>query len=1265
GTLTTNGCGLVTVSGGKYFCFPGGGYQPDTYTYTDPYGNIFTISAEGTLESVRDLNDNLLTIGPNGIMSSEGGLQVPFVRDAQGRITQIADPLGNVYDYEYDAAGDLVSVSLPDLETPIRYTYAPEHLFRTVIDPRGTTIATNSYYPDGRLQSQTDALNHTYHYAYDLTARTTTLTNPDGGIVTSTYDSYGSLLREVDPLRHVTSYTYDANHNQLTKTDGLGHTTHFTYDDKGHRTTVRNAHAETYAQTYNQYGGVTSRTDPLGRQQTVQYDDRFNPRSTSDDLGILGTFEFDGRGMFQVLSNANGHQQSYTHDAYGNLASETDAMGHTKSYTYDSMGRLFSWTDALGHTTRQERDALGYLRAITDTLGQVTRYEYDSAGNRTAIVDPAGHRTEYRYDAGNRLIQVVYPDGTTKQTTYDFRDKPLTEIDQAGRVTRYEYDLVGQLLRVTTAYGTPDAATVQYGYDAAGRQVSITDALSHTITYEYDAVDNLLKVTNPLGQATTYTYDDANQRLSTTDPEGHTTRYRYNARGYQTLVTYADGTTLQQSYDGLGNLLSRTDEAGHTTQFGYDAMNQLTVVTNSLGHPTHYTYDELGNLTAQTDVNGHTTTFAYDPLGRRISRRLPLGMTESYGYDVVGSLIAKTDFNSHTTTYTYDAMNRLTAKIPDPRLAEPAITFSYTRTGQRATMADASGITSYTYDAQECLIRKEAPAGTLSYSYDAAGNLLSIASSNPGGTSVAYTWDAAYRLKTATDQLGTTQYAYNAVGNKLNSIYPNGVQSSYTYNNRNQLTIVSTGYENTPIASYTYSLAPTGHRLGVTELDGRDVSYTYDALHRLTDEVITGSPNGAADGHIQYALDPVGNRLSRTSTLDALPTAASSYDANDRVAGEDYDTNGNLVNSDSTSRRYDFENRLKEFNGGTVRFVYDGDGNLAAMTVLGETTTYLVDDLNPTGYTQVVEELTNGVVQRVFTYGDELISQRQQLAGTWTTSFYGYDGHGSVRMLTTESGRATDQYTYDAFGNLISSSGNTPNAHLYAGERYEANSGSYFLRARYYNPISGRFLSMDPYPGDFSNPLTLHKYLYVHGDPVNNLDPSGLYALSDYTVTKTETSTRAQTTVKPLGFATLCILTFVTTMAFPTDLNLPCGVQRETCENSEYSNFVRCDELPYWYRYYSVEDALDTLKEAVGDWDITAIDSQDANRGSGPCPNPPYVGGQHYDVMGPDWNKREAGVKGATKYYTAIVECKCCDDAYGEAILDTKCGIENPLYRDY
>jgi hypothetical protein len=134
---------------------------------------------------------------------------------------------------------------------------------------------------------------------------------------------------------------------------------------------------------------------------------------------------------------------------------------------------------------------------------------------------------------------------------------------------------------------------------------------------------------------------------------------------------------------------------------------------------------------------------------------------------------------------------------------------------------------------------------------------------------------------------------------------------------------------------------------------------------------------------------------------------------------------------------------------GLVTLAYDGDGNRVSETEGGVTTNYLVDTQNPTGYAQVVDELQSGTVARTYSFGLERISETQSISGTSATSFYGYDGHGSVRQLTNSTGAVTDTYDYDAFGNIVNSTGSTPNNYLFAGEQYDPALSLYYNRARY------------------------------------------------------------------------------------------------------------------------------------------------------------------------------------------------------------------------
>jgi len=392
------------------------------------------------------------------------------------------------------------------------------------------------------------------------------------------------------------------------------------------------------------------------------------------------------------------------------------------------------------------------------------------------------------------------------------------------------------------------------------------------------------------------------------------------------------------------------------------------------------------------------------------------------------------------------------------------------------------------------------PEGTLSYTYFPTGKVETIQSSNAHGVSAAYTWDDQNRLQTVVDNNlpgnNLTTYSYDNASNVATVKIPNGLTSTFTYDALNRLTELSTP----PVADYKYTLGLTGNRTNATEQSGRALQWSYDNIYRLTGETIAGDPanNGGDNGSATYTLDPVGNRTSAASTLSGIDPIAGSYNPNDQLSSETYDANGNVTNTGGMSYTYDSENHMltASGNGKSISMIYDAFGNRVAKTVNGVTTQYLVeDDVNPTGYPQVVEELTGGAVTRQYTYGLQRISENLSPAvtgnSTRTPSFYVYDGGGSVRNLTNSAGAITDEYEYDAYGNSFTKQGTTPNNYLYRGEQYDPDLGLYYLRTRYYNPTTGRFLSRDPLDGRALDPASLHKYLYADGDPVNGIDPSG------------------------------------------------------------------------------------------------------------------------------------------------------------------------------
>ena len=239
--------------------------------------------------------------------------------------------------------------------------------------------------------------------------------------------------------------------------------------------------------------------------------------------------------------------------------------------------------------------------------------------------------------------------------------------------------------------------------------------------------------------------------------------------------------------------------------------------------------------------------------------------------------------------------------------------------------------------------------------------------------------------------------------------------------------------------------------------------------------MVSANANGV---NIGYRYD----EANRLASVDASSAQILNFASQIRATGYTYDFNGNTTVSfglTAQSDVYDFEDRLiirHKPDGSTINLSYDADGLrrqktlLDASSLLVSATGYLLDGNNPTGYAQVVEEYKNtaaGTTSSVYTYGTNLVSVGRIIpnAPSAVVSYFTYDGLGSVRQLTDATGAVTDTWDYDAFGNIISRTGTTENAYLYRGEQYDTDLGMYSLRARFYNPNTGRFWNQDSYEG--------------------------------------------------------------------------------------------------------------------------------------------------------------------------------------------------------
>jgi RHS repeat-associated protein/uncharacterized repeat protein (TIGR01451 family) len=1124
GDLTANSCGLLTVSGGSYFCFPGGLYSATGFTYTDPYGNVFVMNADGDLRSIQDLNGNLLTFTEDGILSSTG-LNVSFERDSQGRITSITDPEDVEYSYTYNADGDLEQVILPDTSTPIQYTYYAGHFFKEASNARGYVAAQTTYDTNGRLLSISDELGQTTHFAYNLTSRTTTKTQPDGGVVVSTYAAQGNLLSEVDPLGRTTTNTYDANHNRLTSTDDLGNTTSYTYSANGHVTSVTNPMHETVSGTPNQYGVFTSIHDGAGRIKNFDLDSAMNLSSVSDATGTIASFSWNSQGNPLTITDGEGSTTTFSYDASGNVLTKTNASDETIRYTYDLMGRKLTETDARGYTTTYTYDALGHILTITNPLGGTTSYTYDNDGNMLTETDPEGRTIYSAYDALGRLIEITYPDSSTETYTYDWRDNIITETDRDGVATRFTYDEAGQLVSITYAAGTADEGAVIYIYDDGGRRIKEIDPLGNVTTYTFDSAGRQLTKTDPLNRTTTYIYDKASQLIASIDANNHRIDHAYNSRGQLVLETYSDGSTVQYSYDGRGQRTNITDQAGKITRNFYDDAGRLSMVVNPNNEATSYSYDENGNLLTITDANGHQTSFTYDALNRQTRKTWPDNSYEEMHYDQAGNLVEHQLNDGHINSYIYDDLNQLTA-INYFDGTNVAIT--YTPGGQVRTVTDNRGTTTYSYDGANRLVQMLDPStGSVEYGYDRAGNRLTL--TTPIGTT-GYTYDAAQQLIAVTDSAGgTTTLAYNPNGQRAVLALPNGITTTYTYDAVDRLTdIVQTNALGDILNSYRYTLDPIGNRTIVRYQDGSGINWRYDDADRLIRETTLDTAGGNVQD-VAYAYDPVGNIIQKTTNGTAVSYTYNELDQLQAAGTTEYryDARGNLIEiqdgTDVRSFTWDAADRLIAAtypDGMSAAYQYDWQGRRVMKQIGTDSTHYLWDITSQ--YGDVVAEFDGSgapLVEYVLA-GPSLIGE---VRGD-NASYLLTDGQGSIRTVTNNVGTITNEYSYEAYGSLLASAGTTPNSYRYTAQQFDTETGLYSLRARYYDPSAGRFLSRDTAPFETSNPAAINRYVYAASNPITYQDPTGHTTTTlQYPLTLQISASTVIKVVAAVGYAVGCL----------------------------------------------------------------------------------------------------------------------------------------------
>ena len=541
-------------------------------------------------------------------------------------------------------------------------------------------------------------------------------------------------------------------------------------------------------------------TEPHARRsKTFQFDALGNLTNVIDELSheIAYTFDSNGNRLTESQSRTTftGGTATvlteWTYDAANRVIETIDAEGDTNAVTWNAIGKKETETDALDRTTTWYYDAIGLLTNVTypDTL--FASYAYDAEGRRTNAVDRAGRATRSVYDSRGRLQVTVHPDEARERPSMTSPDASVNRSAIPRRTIR------------TTSRASPATAMTRW----AGRP---TAPMARTPRSRPSRPSSMMR-------------PDAAPTPSTTST-GEIGQV-FDALGRLTETVYPDLTTESYGYDEHNRRIAVTNQADLVTAFGYNANGQLTSVTNAVGTAdqivTRYQYDELGNLTNQVDALHRETAFGFDNLGRRTARKLPLGQTERFTHDAVGNLHIHTNFNGDVITHFYDDMNRLTNRVASTGWEAD---FTYTATGQRAsmvdptgqraTMVDPSGTSTYAYDLRDRLVTNETPVGVLTYWYTGYGDLGALWSDTPGGADVDYYYDDLARLDAVVDYTvgAVHEYTFDGVGNLETVAYDNGLTSTYQYDDLNRLTNLTAKVGYATRATFTYSLDADGIR---------------------------------------------------------------------------------------------------------------------------------------------------------------------------------------------------------------------------------------------------------------------------------------------------------------------------------------------------------------------------------------------------------------------------------------------------------------------